>query len=51
MVMGKMARSRWMGPKESQEVQAKKASQQNPEIVKAEMMAGLLHKNVELPPS
>lgn len=51
IVMGKMARSRSLEPKESQDIQAKKAIQQNPDNVKVEMMVGLLHKNAVLPPS
>ena len=51
MVNGKMARSRWKFPKESQDIQAKNPIQHTPEIVKVEIMVALFHENAVLPAS
>lgn len=51
IVKGKIARSRWTLPKESQDIQAKKPIQHTPEIAKVDTMVALFHKNAVLPPS
>lgn len=51
IVKGKIARSRWTLPEESQDIQAKKPIQHTPEIVKVDTMVALFHENAVLPAS
>lgn len=48
---GNIARSPWGAPNESQDIQAKKATQQTPETVKMATMVELFHEKAVLPPS
>ena len=48
---GNIARSPWVAPNESQDIQQKKMIQQTPETVKMATMVELSHEKVVLPPS
>ena len=51
ILTGKMARSRWLLPTESQAIHAKKLIQHTPDTVRVEMMVALFHEYTVLPPS